>query len=147
MKAVVQRVLQASVSVDGLQAGSIGAGLLVLVGYERGDSSAVNEWLSAKLTQMRIFADEQGKMNNSVQDIGGGLLIVSNFTLCAATAKGNRPGFADAEEPSKAQELYEHLLQLLNQTGIHTQAGIFGADMKVSLTNDGPVTLILERKC
>lgn len=144
MKALIQRVTEASVQVDGKVVGSIKQGLLVLLGVEKNDGQPEVEKMAKKLLAYRVFADEQGKMNCSVSDIKGGLLVVSQFTLAAETKKGLRPGFSSAAEPEKAKGLYESLLEHLNKSGLPIQAGQFSADMKVSLVNDGPVTFLLE---
>ena len=144
MKAVVQRVLNASVVVDGKQVSSIDKGYLTLLGVAKGDSEEQLQKLMTKILALRIFPDETGKMNLSLKDVGGEHLIVSQFTLLGDASKGNRPSFIGAELPDRAKELYEKALVLSESQGVKTQGGIFGADMKVSLLNDGPVTLLLE---
>jgi D-tyrosyl-tRNA(Tyr) deacylase len=133
--------------VDDQLTGEIGEGLLVLLGIEDSDQQEDVEWLAAKIVNMRIFGDEQGLMNRSLTDIGGNILLISQFTLYAATKKGNRPGFTRAARPDKAVPLYESMIRqlglLLNRS---VQTGIFGADMKISLLNDGPVTIIIDTK-
>ena len=144
MKALIQRVAEASVQVNNETVGSIGQGLLVLLGVEKNDGHIAVEKMAKKLLAYRVFADEQGKMNCSVSDINGGLLVVSQFTLAAETKKGLRPGFSLAAAPEKAESLYEVLLAELKKSGLTIQSGRFAADMKVSLVNDGPVTFMLE---
>jgi D-tyrosyl-tRNA(Tyr) deacylase len=144
MKALLQRVSRASVTVDGNCVGEIGAGLLVLLGLERGDDQQTGERLLEKLLAYRVFADPEGRMNRSVRDIGGGVLLVSQFTLAAETGKGLRPGFSSALPPAEAEELYQYLLGQLRQRHEQVAAGLFGANMQVSLVNDGPVTFLLE---
>ena len=144
MIALLQRVLQASVTVDGQVIGEIGPGLLALVCAERGDTDAACEKLAKKMLAYRIFSDENGKMNNSVTDVGGSLLVVSQFTLAADTAKGLRPSFTPAAAPDEGRRLYELFVQHVKASGLNTQTGEFGADMKVALINDGPVTFWLK---
>ena len=145
MKAVIQRVASCTVTVDGTITGQIGSGFLILLGIEQGDTAAEAEKLSAKIAGMRIFTDENDKMNLSLQDIGGGVLVVSNFTLCADCRKGRRPNFEQAARPEIAEPLYEYFCEQMKKLGIsQVERGIFGADMKVSLLNDGPVTIILD---
>ena len=147
MRAIVQRVTRASVTVDQTVVANIGSGMLVLVGIEDADNIEDIQWLSAKLVQLRIFNDENGTMNLSVKDIEGGLLLVSQFTLHASTKKGNRPSYIKASKPDVAVPLYDQLKkQLETDLGKPVQAGIFGADMKVDLLNDGPVTIIIDTK-
>jgi len=147
MRAVVQRVSEASVSIGADTVGRIGRGLLVLVGVEVGDAAADAEWLAGKVAQMRIFADSDGKMNLSVREIEGGVLVVSQFTLLADTRKGNRPSFVRAARPSEAVPLYEHFLAMLEQqTGRPPARGVFAADMQVQLVNDGPVTIVCDSR-
>lgn len=147
MRAVIQRVAEASVKVDGQVAGSIGKGLLILVGIEDSDTEKDIEWLTKKIVGLRIFDDENGVMNLSVMDIGGSILAVSQFTLMASTKKGNRPSYIRASKGDFAQPMYEKFCQALEQeSGKKTEKGIFGADMKVSLLNDGPVTIIMDTK-
>ena len=144
MIALLQRVLQASVTVDGQVIGEIGPGLLALVCAERGDTDAACEKLAKKMLAYRIFSDENGKMNKSVTDVGGSLLVVSQFTLAADTAKGLRPSFTPAAAPDEGRRLYELFVQQVKASGLNTQTGEFGADMKVALINDGPVTFWLK---
>lgn len=147
MRAVVQRVSEASVTIAGRSSGRIGRGLLVLVGVEQGDGRSDAEWLSAKIVALRIFADDDGKMNRSVIDISAELLVVSQFTLLADTRRGNRPSFARAARPEEAVPLYEHLLSTLEAaTGRPPQRGVFAADMQVALVNDGPVTIVIDTR-
>jgi D-aminoacyl-tRNA deacylase len=143
MLAVVQRVREAKVVVDGRTTGEIGQGLLVLVCAERGDGEAQCERLLAKLLKLRIFADEAGKMNRSVSDVQGGLLLVSQFTLAADTSGGNRPSFTNAAPPEEGRRLYEHFVAQARAAHPVVQTGEFGADMQVHLVNDGPVTIPL----
>lgn len=147
MRAVIQRVTEAYCKVNGQIAGSIDAGFLVLLGIEEADEIEDLEWLAQKIVNMRIFSDEQGLMNKGLLDIDGNILLVSQFTLFASTKKGNRPGFIRAARPDKAIPLYEQMIKqlslLLNKK---VQTGIFGADMKISLINDGPVTIIIDTK-
>ena len=141
MITVLQRVSEASVRVDGEVIGQIGQGLLVLLCAEQGDTDAVADKLLAKILKLRIFADDAGKMNRSVQDVGGGLLVVSQFTLAADVAGGNRPSFTQAAKPDEGRRLYEHFVAQARAAHPVVQTGQFAADMKVSLVNDGPVTL------
>ena len=143
MIALLQRVSQARVDIAGETVGQIGPGLLVLVCAEPTDTEAVGQKLLAKILKLRIFADEQGKMNRSVQDVGGGLLIVSQFTLAADTSGGNRPGFTNAAPPALGEALYDRFVALAREQHPVVQTGRFGADMQVHLTNDGPVTIPL----
>lgn len=147
MRIVIQRVNQASVSINDLETRSIGKGLLVLLGIENRDDNSDVDWLVKKLVQLRIFSDASNKMNLSLLDIGGELLIISQFTLIASTKKGNRPSFMEAANPVLAIPLYERFVELANGAlpGRVFQ-GEFGADMKISLTNDGPVTLLIDSK-
>lgn len=147
MKAVIQRVSQASVIIDGKVKSSIGLGLLVLLGVEDSDSQEDIEWLSSKIINLRIFNDENGVMNVSLKDASGELILVSQFTLHASTKKGNRPSYIKAARPEIAIPLYEKMIvQLQNDLGKSIQTGTFGADMKVSLLNDGPVTILMDSK-
>lgn len=143
MRAVLQRVSRASVTVDGQITGEIGPGLLILVCAMEGDTDEKAAQLAAKVAKMRIFKDDQGKMNLSIRDIGGAALIVSQFTL-AADLRGNRPGFSTAAKPEEGRRLYELFTRLMQDEGIPTANGIFGADMDVSLNNDGPVTIWMD---
>jgi D-tyrosyl-tRNA(Tyr) deacylase len=143
MQALLQRVSEASVSVDLAIVGRIDQGLLVLLCAEHGDMDITSARMLEKILKLRIFSDEKGKMNRSVQDIRGALLIVSQFTLAADTSKGTRPSFGRAAAPEQARRLYDGFVALARQTGLHIQTGIFAADMKVALVNDGPVTIPL----
>lgn len=146
MKIVLQRVSSASVTVGETITGSIGSGLLILVGFHDNDSEATVEWMCDKICKMRIFQDEEQKMNRSVQDVRGGILVVSQFTLYGDARKGNRPSFIESARPEKAIPLYEFMLTYLKKhSGLTIESGEFGAMMKVSLVNDGPVTIILEK--
>ena len=145
MIAVIQRVLSASVTIDGEEHSAIGKGLLVLLGVKKGDTSAEAKYLADKTADLRIFEDVAGKMNLSVSDIGGEITVVSQFTLLADCSKGRRPAFTDAAPPPEAIPLYEEYISLLREKGFDVQTGVFGADMLVSLRNDGPVTIILEK--
>ena len=147
MRLVIQRVSEASVTVDGECISSIGRGLLVLVGVENGDTEQDAAWLAAKTAALRIFDDEEGVMNRSVVDVDGGLLAVSQFTLTASTRKGNRPSYIRAAGHGLAVPLYERFCQLLSEAaGRPVQRGMFGADMKVRLLNDGPVTILIDSR-
>ena len=146
MISLLQRVSEARVVVEGAVIGEIGAGLLVLVCAERDDSEAQADKLLAKILKLRVFSDEAGKMNRSVQDIGGGLLLVSQFTLAADTAGGNRPSFTNAAAPEEGLRLYNYLVQQARAAHPVVQTGRFAADMKVSLVNDGPVTIPLQMR-
>ena len=147
MRAVLQRVTEASVKVDGKITGAIKEGLLILVGVEDADTQEDIEWLTKKIAGCRIFNDENGVMNRSVMEIGGGLLAVSQFTLMASTKKGNRPSYIRASKGPVAEPMYEKFCQTLEkESGIKVEKGIFVADMKVSLLNDGPVTIIMDTK-
>lgn len=147
MRAVIQRVTEASCKVDGQLTGEITGGLIVLLGIEDSDQQEDLEWLASKIVNLRIFGDEQGLMNKSLADINGDILLISQFTLFAATKKGNRPGFTRAARPEKAIPLYEAMIrQLSTLLGKPVQTGIFGADMKISLLNDGPVTILIDTK-
>ncbi len=147
MRAVLQRVKRASVTVEGNITGSIEEGLLVLLGIEEADTLEDMNWLSGKLVNLRIFNDEQGVMNRSLLEVGGGLLLVSQFTLFAATKKGNRPSYSRAAPPVIAIPIYEKMIELLSaELGKPIQTGVFGADMKVELLNDGPVTIVIDTK-
>ena len=144
MRALIQRVTDARVVVDGETIGEIGPGLLILVCAMQGDTAAQSAKLAAKISKLRIFTDDTGKMNLSLADTGGSALIVSQFTLAGDTSRGNRPGFSTAARPEEGRALYEQFIGDVATLGITTQTGSFGADMKVSLTNDGPVTLWLD---
>lgn len=147
MRAIIQRVTEASCVVAGATTGSIGTGFLILLGIEDTDTTEDLDWLSQKIVNMRIFADENDQMNKSLADVDGNILLISQFTLFASTKKGNRPGFTRAARPEKAIPLYEEMIAKLStvlQKEIKT--GIFGADMKISLINDGPVTIMIDTK-
>ncbi|MEO5926825.1 MAG: D-aminoacyl-tRNA deacylase [Bryobacteraceae bacterium] len=144
MRAVVQRVTYAKVEVDGAVVGEIGPGLLVLLGVAKGDTAGDADFLAAKVAQLRIFADDAGKMNRSVAESGGAMLVVSQFTLYGDCRKGRRPSFDAAAVPEDARRLYEYYVDATRRTGLQVATGIFQADMAVSLLNDGPVTLIVE---
>lgn len=147
MKVVIQRVNEASVKIDGSVHGSIESGLLILVGIEHSDTEEDVDWLASKIVSLRIFSDENGLMNLSVKEINGGILVISQFTLHAKTKKGNRPSFIDAARPEQAIPLYEKFKAALEKELEKTiQCGVFGADMKVSLVNDGPVTIVIDSK-
>lgn len=146
MKALLQRVSQASVNIEGKQVAGIKKGLLILLGVEKDDTKFCAEYLARKASDLRIFEDNAGKMNLSVKDIGGEVLIVSQFTLAGDTTHGNRPGFGTAAKPEAAVELYQYFCKCMQQHNISIQTGVFQADMKVSLINDGPVTFMLEKK-
>jgi len=147
MRAVIQRVSEASVTVNNKVISSINNGLLVLLGIEDADTSEDIIWLIGKLSKMRIFSDSEGKMNLSLTDCNGSLLLVSQFTLHAMTAKGNRPSFIRSAKPEKAIPVYEEFIKIWQQqTNIPIQTGEFGADMKINLLNDGPVTIIIDSK-
>lgn len=147
MKVVIQRVSQASVTIDGIKTADIQAGLLILLGIEDADTTEDIEWLTAKIARLRIFGDEDGVMNLSVQDIDGDIIVVSQFTLHASTKKGNRPSYIKAAKPDVAIPLYEAFVkQMEKETSKKVQTGVFGADMKVQLLNDGPVTILIDSK-
>jgi D-tyrosyl-tRNA(Tyr) deacylase len=144
MRALVQRVSHAEVAVDGDTIGRTGPGLMILVCAMQGDTEAEAEKLAARIAKLRVFQDEAGKMNRSLLDTGGGALVVSQFTLAADTSRGNRPGFSAAAPPGEGERLYLHFARALAALGPEVETGAFGADMKVSLTNDGPVTIWIE---
>lgn len=144
MRALIQRVSEASVTVDGETVGEIGPGLLILICAMQGDSEAQADQLAAKISKLRIFKDDGGKMNRSVLDTGGSALVVSQFTLAADTRRGNRPGFSTAAAPADGERLYEYFADQLTRLGLDTAKGRFGADMKVRLLNDGPVTIWMD---
>jgi D-tyrosyl-tRNA(Tyr) deacylase len=146
MKAVIQRVKSAQVSVDGRVTGKIGSGLLVLLGVGKGDGGSDLSFLTSKIPDLRIFEDASGKFNLSLKEIGGEMLVVSQFTLYGDCRKGRRPSFTDAEDPTQAKNLYEQFVSKLKEQGIPVQTGEFQAKMEVHLINDGPVTLILDSK-
>ena len=145
MRAVIQRVSEASVTIAGREHSRIDHGLLVLLGVDDCDETADIDWLVGKIAQMRLFADEQGKMNRNVAEVGGSILVVSQFTLHASTRKGNRPSFLRAAHPQKAEPFYaQFCMQLAAVSTVAVQRGVFGADMQVSLCNDGPVTIFID---
>lgn len=145
MRAVVQRVLNSSVSVDGVIKGNVGKGYNVLLGVMQGDTDAQAELLAAKIAKLRVFEDDNGKMNRSVTDIGGEILVISQFTLCADIKKGNRPSFTDSAPPDEANRLYEYFCSKLLENGVSkVETGVFAADMKVEIINDGPVTIVMD---
>lgn len=147
MRAVIQRVTRASVTVEGNVVGHIKEGLLVLVGIEDSDTDEDIQWLSVKIVNLRVFNDDEGVMNRSVLEVGGGILLISQFTLHASTKKGNRPSYIRASKPPVAVPLYEKMIvQLEADLGKGVERGIFGADMKVELLNDGPVTIVMDTK-
>jgi len=147
MRAVLQRVSQASCTVEGEITGAINTGFLVLLGIEDADTDEDLQWLAQKITGMRVFGDENGLMNKALADVGGDILLISQFTLFAQTKKGNRPSFIKAARPNKAIPMYEQMLKTLEViTGKKIASGIFGADMKISLVNDGPVTIMMDTK-
>ena len=144
MRAVIQRVIEASVKIDGEIVGQIGQGFLVLIGVEEGDGENDFKYMAAKVPNLRIFEDENGKMNRSLMDIGGQILAVSQFTLLGDARSSRRPSFITAARPETANPMYERLVAEWREQGIHVETGRFGADMKVSLVNDGPVTLMMD---
>jgi D-tyrosyl-tRNA(Tyr) deacylase len=147
MRAVVQRVREAGVTIAAEEVARIGVGLLVLLGVEEGDTPGDAEWLAAKIASMRIFPDHEGKMNQSVREITGEALVVSQFTLHASTKKGNRPSFVRAAKPEQAVPLYEHFLAVFErELGRPVARGVFAADMHVALINDGPVTIVIDSR-
>ncbi len=147
MRVILQRVSEASVRVEGKVKGEIGTGMMLLLGIEHDDNKEDADWLIQKITQMRIFSDDEGKMNLSIRDIGGRFLVVSQFTLHASTKKGNRPSFIKAARPEHAVPLYSYFIEKLElESESHVEKGEFGADMKVSLINDGPATIFMDSK-
>lgn len=146
MKVLIQRVCNANVIVDNNEVAKINKGYLALIGIEKDDNKSIVEYLAKKTANLRIFEDKNGKMNLSIIDTGGEILAVSQFTLAGNTSCGNRPGFDTAEKPEKAKPLYEYFVECLKKHGINVKCGIFQAEMKVGLVNDGPVTFMLERK-
>jgi len=145
MRVVLQRVSRASVSIDGRIAGAIGRGFCLLVGLTHGDTDATVDWMAEKVAGLRLFPDLDGKMNLGLDEVGGGVLVISQFTLYGDSAKGRRPSFIDAARPETAIPLYERFVGALRARGLEVATGEFGADMQVEIHNDGPVTLILER--
>lgn len=144
MKVIIQRVSEASVSIDEVVVGKIGRGFLLLVGVGQNDTEKDADYLARKIAKMRIFADEEGKMNRSLDQVNGSILSISQFTLYANTKKGNRPSFVDAGDPSDSQVLYHYFNEQLRAYGYAVETGQFGADMQVSLVNDGPVTIMMD---
>ncbi|MBQ3046570.1 MAG: D-tyrosyl-tRNA(Tyr) deacylase [Clostridia bacterium] len=145
MKAVIQRVLEANLKVDGDLISEIKNGYVIFLGVKKGDTKQEADYFIKKIPPLRICEDENGKINKSIIDVGGEILLVSQFTLYANTSRGNRPDFLDAESPTLANELYEYVLEGLRAQGLTVKKGVFGADMKISQINDGPFTVILER--
>lgn len=147
MRAVIQRVSHASCSIEGVISGEIGTGFMVLLGIEDSDTDEDMTWLAQKISNMRVFSDENGLMNKALAEVQGNILLVSQFTLFASTKKGNRPGFTRSARPEYAIPLYEKMIvELINLTGTKIQTGVFGADMQISLVNDGPVTICIDTK-
>ena len=146
MRAVIQRVSSASVVSDGVPTGKIEQGLMILLGVAKGDEKLDAELLSAKISKLRIFSDENDKMNKSVKDIGGGALVISNFTLSANYAHGNRPDYFGAEAPERANELYEYFVSLLRKEVSVVETGVFGAHMDISMVANGPITIVMDRE-
>jgi D-tyrosyl-tRNA(Tyr) deacylase len=146
MKAVIQRVIRASVQAEGKTVGQIESGLLVLLGVAKGDGDIDGRYLVEKIRNLRIFSDEQGKMNRSLADIGGSVLLVSQFTLLGRTANGRRPSFDEAASPDEAKRLYEQVVAALRNNGTPVETGVFAAHMQVELLNDGPVTFVLDSR-
>jgi D-tyrosyl-tRNA(Tyr) deacylase len=146
VRAVIQRAAEGSVRIDGEAVGAVGRGLVVLLGVARGDGDPEARWIAEKIAALRIFEDDEGKMNRSVLDVGGGVLLVSQFTLLADCRKGRRPSFVDAAEPSEGRRLYEVVRDMLVSRGLPVETGRFGERMTVSIENDGPVTIILDTR-
>ncbi len=144
MRAVVQKVTSSSVSVDGEVKGSIGAGFTVLIGVEDGDTEKDARYIADKITGLRIFEDEEDKLNLSIEDVGGEILAISQFTLLADARKGRRPGFTKAARPEQANELYQTVIGMIREKGIHVEEGVFQTHMVVDIRNDGPVTILLD---
>lgn len=144
MRAVIQRVSSASVSIDGRTVGAVGTGFLILLGVTHGDGEREADYLAAKCAALRVFRDSEDKMNLSLKDVGGGALVVSQFTLYGDCRKGNRPAFVAAARPETAVPLYQRFIQKLREAGVPVETGEFGADMEVSLCNDGPVTILMD---
>ena len=145
MKVVVQRVSEATLTVDGKEAGRIGPGLVVLAGFRDQDTAVEVDWMARKILGLRVFADEEGNLNRSLEEIPGGMVVVPNFTLYADCRKGRRPSFTKAAQPEVSAPLYDEFVSRLGESGLTVVAGKFGAYMQVGIVNDGPVTLILER--
>lgn len=146
MRVVIQRVSEGNVKVDNQIVGEIGKGLMPLIGVDESDENTDADWLVKKILDVRVFSDEEGKMNHSVKDINGEILCISQFTLISDYKKGNRPSYIKAARPDKAIPLFEYFKDEIKKSGLKTESGIFGADMKVSLINDGPVTLVFDSK-
>lgn len=146
MRVVIQRVSESSVKVDGKTVGEISAGFMLLIGIDEEDETNDADWLVQKILNLRVFGDEEGKLNRSIIDINGEILCISQFTLIADYKKGNRPSFIKAAKPDKAVPLFEYFKNEISKSGLKTESGIFGADMKVSLVNDGPVTILMDSK-
>ena len=145
MRAVIQRVSRATVAVEGRVVGAIQRGLAILVGVHAGDTEAEAQWMASKIATLRIFDDDEGKLNRSVLDVGGSALVVSQFTLYGDARKGRRPSYTDAAPPEAAEPLIRHFVELLEAEGVPVQTGVFRAHMRVEIHNDGPVTILLER--
>ena len=146
MRVVLQRVSKAGVTIEGRLAGQIGRGFCLLVGFTHGDTAAQVDWMAEKVAGLRLFSDAEGKMNLGLEEVGGGVLVVSQFTLYGSSTKGRRPSFIDAARPETAIPLYQRFVGALRDRGLEVATGEFGADMQVEIHNDGPVTLILERE-
>ncbi|MCT3693080.1 D-tyrosyl-tRNA(Tyr) deacylase [Elizabethkingia anophelis] len=146
MKVVIQRVSESEVVVENQSVGKIGKGFMLLIGIDENDEKQDADWLVQKILNLRVFGDEEGKMNLSIVDIKGDLLCISQFTLIADYKKGNRPSFIKAAKPDKAIPLFEYFKEEITKSGLKTESGIFGADMKVALINDGPVTIVMDSK-
>lgn len=146
MRVVIQRVSESSVRVDGKTVGEISAGFMLLIGIDEEDETIDADWLVQKILNLRVFGDEEGKLNRSIIDINGEILCISQFTLIADYKKGNRPSFIKAAKPDKAVPIFEYFKNEISKSGLKTESGIFGADMKVSLINDGPVTILMDSK-
>ena len=144
MRAVIQRVFSANVIADDVPSGKIDKGLYILLGVEKGDTEEDAELLAVKISKLRIFSDKNGKMNLSVKDVSGDILVVSNFTLYANYSHGNRPDFFTSASPDMANSLYEHFMAILRMQDIHVESGVFGADMKSNIVTDGPVTIVMD---
>lgn len=144
MRLVVQRVKNASVTIDNKLYSNIGQGLLIFLGVDKDDVKAQADWLAGKISVLRCFEDENGKMNRSIKDINGEMLIVSQFTLCGDVRKGTRPSFDNAMNPAEANQMYEYFTEKVKEFGIPVKTGVFGADMKIELLNDGPVTFVVD---
>ena len=144
MKAIIQRIKSASVIADGLPSGNIGKGFMILLGVLKGDEEQDADLLAEKISKLRVFDDENGKLNLSLKDVNGEVLVISNFTLGADYRKGNRPDYMNSEAPARAKELYEYFVQAMRSRDIHTETGVFGADMQITLLADGPVTIDMD---